>query len=104
MTAVANFPSFIPSYKQLKENEHKQFSIAFYHHDCGSEPTIHISDYAESIRLDDDEEYGKIIEIHTPETFMTFTEKNHLTNLSNDDVVFSSKHDDETYWIIEFKS
>lgn len=101
MTNLSKFPSFMPCYKALEENKHSPFSIEMYHHDSPSEPTVFIAEVPREIRLDRLDEYGMIIEIHLTNTCLVFTERNHNTNLSNDSVVFSSKYDDETYWIIE---
>lgn len=102
MKSVTIFPSFIPSYKRLKENQHKVFHIEFYHHDPNSEPTFYINSKALDIRFEKIEDEWMSITIRTPEIELTFGERNYFTNLSNDDVVFSSKFDDETYCLISF--
>jgi len=98
---ITNFPSFMPSYKKLEKNKGNAFSIEMYHHDDNSEPTIFIAEIPRDIRLDKLDEHGLIIEIHLKNSCLVFTERNHFTNISNETVVFSSKHDDETYWLID---
>jgi len=99
---ITNFPSFKPSFKKLKLNAKKRYSMQFYHHDFNSEPFLHVDAYAQFVRMEEISEHGLIITIITPDTLITFSEKNHSTNISGDSVVFSSKHDDETYCIIDF--
>lgn len=105
MSNIATFPTFISSYKKLEElNRSKALNIfiQLYHHDDQSEPFLFIEGPVESLKLEEVEEHGKIINITTPETMFTFTEINYHTNISDDAVVFSSKNDTETYYIIEF--
>lgn len=105
MNNVAVFSSFIPSYKKLQQLSHNKdlnIFIQYFHHDDQSEPFLFLEGKVDSLRLDEVEEHGKIISITTPESMFTFTERNYLTNISGDAVVFSSKNDNETYCIIEF--
>ncbi len=99
---VTKFPSFIPSYKRLLANKNKVFTIEFYHHDVNSEPTFSASTLASNILLEDLEDDGLFITLQLAGFDLTFGERNYNTNLSNDDVVFSSKFDDETYCFISF--
>ncbi|KHD86344.1 hypothetical protein NG54_03215 [Heyndrickxia ginsengihumi] len=102
MQTVTNFPRFIPSYKRLKENQNKVFTVEFYHHDVNSEPTFSTISLASDIFLEKIENEGTFITIRLTGLDLTFGEKNYNTNLSDDGVVFSSKHDDETYFLIHF--
>lgn len=100
--AVTNFPSFVPSYKRLKENKERPFLIEFYHNDYQSEPTISIIDLASKIFMDDLDGEKTINIQFIGGTDLTFRESIYNSNLSNNDVVFSSRFDDETYCIISF--
>lgn len=105
MTNVAVFSSFIPSYRKLKHlsrNGVLNIFIQYFHHDDQSEPFLFLEGEVSSLKLDEVEGHGKIISITTPESMFTFSERNYLTNISGDAVVFSSKNDNETYCIIEF--
>lgn len=102
MTNVATFPSFIPSYKRLKENADNVYIVEFYHQDTMSEPSVSIINSVSEVFADFD--YEPYISIRFDGgTDLTFTGESYHTNLSNDAVVFSSKFDDETYCIIEFR-
>lgn len=102
MSNVSTFPSFIPSYKALKANKDNVYIVEFYHNDTPSEPTVSIINLVEEIFADfDDEPYISIRFVGG--TDLTFTSDNYHTNLSNNAVVFSSKHDDDTHCIIEFR-
>lgn len=105
MSNIKTFNNFQTSYRKMIENASNDLTkilIEFYHHDFQSEPFLVVSGHAETIRMEEVEEYGKIINITTKENILTFTERNYHTNLSNNAIVFSSKFDDETYCIIEF--
>ena|SRR5690625_826824 len=105
MSNITTFPAFISSYKKLEElNRNKALNIfiQLYHYDDQSEPFLFIEGKVESLRLEEVDEHGKIINITTPETMFIFSERNYHTNISNEAVVFSSKNDNETYYIIEF--
>lgn len=102
MSNVATFPSFIPSYKRLVENKNNVYVVEFYHRDMPSEPTVSIINLVSEVFAEfDDEPYISIRFVGG--TDLTFTSENYHTNLSDDDVVFSSKYDDETYCVIEFR-
>lgn len=102
MSKIATFPSFIPSYKRLKENKDNVYIVEFYHRDMPSEPTVSIINSVEEVFADfEDETYISIR--FKGGTDLAFTSESYHTNLSNDAVVFSSKFDDETYCIIEFR-
>lgn len=67
-----------------------------------SEPTVSVLNYVEDV-LFEEVDGEKIITIRFEGgTDVCFKEELHYTNLSNGDVVFSSKKDDETYWLISF--
>lgn len=102
MATVTQFPSFKTSYKRLKENKYRSFLVEFYHYDNRSEPTLSIFSLVSEITIYEiDNE--KLIGIRfVGGTDLTFRESIYNSNLSNDDVVFSSKFDDETYCIISF--
>lgn len=102
---VTKFPTFTSSYRKLEQlckNKVLKIYIQLYHHDEQSEPCLSIEGDVQNIMLEEVEGHGKVISIMTAETMVTFTEDNYFTNISNDAVVFSSKKDDETYYIIEF--
>lgn len=103
MARVTPFPSFLPSVDKLKRNINKTFFIEMYHHDFQSEPTHVIDAKPVNIYVDEIDEHGRIIEIIFRENLLVFTEKNHEANISGNTVVFSSKHDNKTYWLIDFK-
>ncbi|MFB1100854.1 hypothetical protein [Terribacillus sp. JSM ZJ617] len=104
MSNVVEFNSFDTSSNELwkKFGERKNFEVSLYHHNRDSEPHIHINDRPSSIEIDHDDEDGTIIVLNYKSLSFTWYEKNHHTNLSNGAVVFSSKHDSDTYWIIDF--
>lgn len=105
MSKVLSFNNFQTSYKKLiqqAENDLTKINIEFYHHDFQSEPLLHIESDVENVIFEDVEGHGKVISILTTEATFSFSERNYHTNLSNDAVVFSSKHDDETHCIIDF--
>lgn len=87
---------------QQAKNDLTKVNIEFYHHDFQSEPFLHLEASVKNVSIEQVEEHGKVISILTPETLFSFSERNYHTNLSNDDVVFSSKKDDETYCLISF--
>lgn len=105
MTKVMHFNNFNTSFQKLLDkakNELLKINIEFYHHDEQSEPFLFIEGKVETLTIEEEEGYGKIISITTSESMFFFTERNYLTNISGDAVVFSSKNDNETYCIIEF--
>lgn len=103
MTKVVAFPSFLPSYNKLRENEDDTYIVEFYHKDMPSEPTVSIINSVSEVFADfDDEPYISIRFVGG--TDLTFTSEGYHTNLSDDAVVFSSKHDDETYCVISFSA
>jgi hypothetical protein len=102
MSKVTQFPSFKVSYEELRKNLYRSLNIEFYHHDFSGEPTHTVHADLRDIYYEKVDEHGLVISLQFDDTALTFTEKNHHTNLSNGAVVFSSKHDSETYWIIEF--
>ncbi len=97
-----NFQTTFNKLTRQAKNDLLKINIEFYHHDFESEPFIHVEADVENISIENVDLNGKVITILTNETAFSFTERNHYTNLSNDDVVFSSKNDDETYCIISF--
>lgn len=102
MTNVAAFPSFKSSYRMLEKNKHNVYVVEYYHRDMPSEPSVSIINLVSDIFADfDDEPYISIRFVGG--TDLSFTEENYNTNISDDAVVFSSKHDDRTYCIIEFR-
>lgn len=102
MSKIATFPSFIPSYNRLKENKGHVYIVEFYHRDMPSEPTVSIINSVEEVFADfEDESYISIR--FEGGTDLIFTSESYHTNLSNDAVVFSSKFDDETHCIIQFR-
>lgn len=101
MTTNNNF-NFRDAYESLKEMEDWKFYIHLYHHDFSGEPQLTVGSYIETLRLDYVSDHGLIITIITTETTLSFSEKNYTVNTSNGDIVFVSKHDDETHCIIEF--
>ncbi|OAK70052.1 hypothetical protein [Lederbergia galactosidilytica] len=105
MGKTIEFNNFQTTFNRLTrqaKNKLLKINIEFYHHDSASEPFIHVEADIERIFMEIAEPHGKVITILTQETTFSFTERNHHTNLSNDDVVFSSKNDDETFCIISF--
>lgn len=102
MTTVAYFPSFKVSYNRLKENQENVYVVEFYHRDMPSEPTVSIVDSISDVFAEFDDDPCITIRFDGG-TDLTFSKENYYTNLSDGDVVFSSKHDDETYCIIEFR-
>lgn len=103
MSNVTNFPSFVPSYKRLTENKDRVYIVEFYHgEDTPSEPTVSIINSVTDVFADfDDEPYISIR--FEGGTDLTFTQESYSTNLSHGAVVFASKHESETYCIIEFE-
>lgn len=99
---ITNFPAFTPSFNKLIENQEKRFLIEFYHYDFNSEPFLYTDCYVQDIIMEKVPEHGLIITIFTPYTTISLSERNHFTNISDEAVVFSSKHDDESYCIINF--
>ncbi|MBU9711112.1 hypothetical protein [Evansella tamaricis] len=105
MNNIKQFNSYQTTFNKLikqANNDLIKINIAYYHHDYQSEPFLHIEAHIENVHIEETIDYGKIITIHTNEVALSFFEKNYLTNISGDAVVFSSKHDEETYCIIEF--
>lgn len=102
MKKVIQFNSFKTSYKRLLENKHNIYVVEFYHHDMPSQPTVSIVSLVSDVFAEfNDETYISIR--FNGGTDLTFTNESYTTNLSNECVVFSSKHNDETYCIIEFR-
>ncbi len=102
MANISHFPSYLPSYNRLEENKNNVYVVEFYHCDVPSEPTVSIVDKVSEVFADfEDEPYISIR--FDGGTDLTFTSGNYYTNLSNNAVVFSSKHVNDTYCIIEFK-
>ncbi|MBN6206227.1 hypothetical protein JYK21_07170 [Ralstonia pickettii] len=105
MNKIIQFNSFGTIFNKLvnqSKNDLTNVNVEFYHHNFQNEPFLHIEASVENISIEEVDEYGKIISILTSETTLSFSENNYHANLSNDDVVFSSKNDDETYCIISF--
>ncbi len=105
MAEIKQFNSFQTSYKKLQEGLNistTKINVEYYHHDFQSEPFLHIEAHVDMVKLDFIGDHGQVISIFTPELTLVFTENNYHTNLSNDSVVFGSKHDEETYCIIQF--
>lgn len=101
MSKIAPFPSFVPSYNRLKQNKDQVYIVEFYHRDMPSEPTVSIiNSVSEVFAYFDDEAYISIRFVGG--TDLTFASESYFTNISGDAVVFSSKHDDETYCLISF--
>lgn len=102
MSKVTLFPSFVSSYRELLKNKDNVYIVEFYHRDTPSEPSVSVINLVSEVFANfDDETYISIRFVGG--TDLTFTEESYNTNLSNDAVIFSSKHDDGTYCIIEFK-
>src|SRR5690625_7993812 len=100
MSNSATFHYLIPSYKKFEVNADNVFVVEFYRRDTASEPTVSIINAVSDVfAAFDDEPYISIRFVGG--TDLTFTGESYFTNLSGDAVVFSSKHDDETYCIIE---
>lgn len=101
---IKQFNSFLTSYKELNKNfnQRKRFLIECYHHDDQSEPSVSVLNGVEDLMFDDIDGEKHISIRFIGGTDVCFREKIHLTNLSNGDVVFSSKHDNETYYLISF--
>lgn len=91
---------FIDSFEKLIDFEGRKVTIEFYHHDYSSEPTAIAIDVVETVIQNDFNRTGLIIELDLKKSNFVFYEKNHITNISNNSVVFSSRNDNETYWII----
>jgi len=102
MSKVTPFPSFKVSIDELRKRLGTPAYIEFYHHDFASEPTTVIHADLQDVSAEKVDEHGTVLTIRFKDTTLTFTEKNHHTNLSNGAVVFSSKYDPETYWFITF--
>ncbi len=103
MTKVMPFNNFKTSYTELKNNTRNRFLIEFYHHDFPSEPTLSVLDNVLEVVFDRIEGESYIsIRLFSDTTDITFKSGSYHTNLSNGDVVFSSKHDNETYCLISF--
>ncbi|MBT2600916.1 hypothetical protein J7E18_16405 [Oceanobacillus sp. ISL-73] len=105
MSKVLNLNSFNRTYKKIVEkadNDLIKLNVEFYHHDFQSEPILHMEAKIQNVLFDKSRDDGSVITIMTNESYLSFTEKNYYTNLSGDDVVFSSKHNAETYCIIQF--
>ena len=104
MSKVKQLNNFNTSYKTLNKNFNQlnKFLVECYHHDMPSEPTVSVLNYVEDV-LFDEVDGEKIITIRFEGgTDVHFKEELHYTNLSNGCVVFSSRKDDETYWLISF--
>lgn len=104
MSNIKQFNSFQTSYKELDRqfNSCKRFLIECYHHDMTSEPTVSILNHVEDLFFDMVDGEMVIQFRFEGGTDVCFKESSHHTNLSNGDVVFSSKHDDKTYFLISF--
>lgn len=98
-TKLTNFQR---AYLKLKKEDETKFYIEFYHNDDPTEPNASINSYTESIILDFVEDHGYIVSIFTEETIIGFSEKNYEVTVSDDVVVFTSKHEDNTYFVIHF--
>lgn len=99
---VKQFNSYLTSYKELKRNIHKRFLLEFYHHDMPSEPTV--STLCKVLDIFHDDSDGEMyINIRFYDgTDVHFKETIYNTNLTNGQVAFGSKQDDETYCLISF--
>ncbi|WP_158681479.1 hypothetical protein [Microbulbifer pacificus] len=105
MSKILNLNSFDRTYKRIVEkssNDLIKINVEFYHHDFQSEPFLHTEAKVQNVLFDRSLDGGAVITIMTNESYLSFAEKNYHTNLSGDDVVFSSKHNSETYCIIQF--
>lgn len=106
MLKVTHFPSFVyfqNSYNKLEDNANNVYLVELYHRDMPSQPTVSIVDQVSEVFSDigADESYISIRFVGG--TDLTFTSESYNTNISNNAVIFSSKFDDETYCIIEFR-
>lgn len=88
----------------MEEHDTKKAKVEFYHHDISQEPTATVEDNVNWIVYDEKvDEHGDVLTLFLDRTSFSFTDKNHHLNISDEKtVVISSKHDTETYWIIEF--
>ncbi|GGN64581.1 hypothetical protein GCM10007971_32600 [Oceanobacillus indicireducens] len=104
MSKIKQFNSFLTSFKELNRNFNscKKVLIEFYHYDMPSEPTVSVLNYMDEIIFDEIDGERSIEIRFSGGTDVCFREQLHNTNLSNGSVVFSSKHDDETYCLISF--
>lgn len=101
MAKVANFPSFVSSYRALKANQGDLVLVELYHHDVMSEPSLSIVSHMDSVFADNIEGTTHIGIRIDGGTDLSFNDKNYNTNISDGAVIFSSKHDSETYCIID---
>ncbi len=102
---LTEFPSFISSFRFIEKqskNELLNIHISLNHYDDPSEPILFVEGKIKSLLLEEVDGHGKVITITTNETMFSFTEKNYNAKISVNAVVFNSKHDNETYYIIEF--
>src|SRR5690625_1045653 len=102
MEKVTRFPSFAPSYRTLKENQSELVLVELYHHDVASEPSLSVITHMDSVFTGNIEGSTYIGIRFDGGTDLSFSDKNYNTNISNGAVIFSSKHDIDTYCIIDF--
>lgn len=100
MSNILAFNNFKTSAKRLKEFVSRECLLEYYHHNTPSEPSVSVLSIVEDVFYGNDG-FDKYLSIRFKDgTDITFTDEAYNTNLSNDDVVFSSKFDDETYCIL----
>lgn len=102
MADVITFPSFISSYRKLLENKGKSILVEFYHYDIASEPSVSTVSCLETAFMGAIDEVSYINFRLKDGTDYSFNDEHYNTNISNGAIVFSSKHHDEIYCIIEF--
>lgn len=100
MAEIRNFNSFPVSYNRLSNVFLNQRVLAeYYHHGMPSEPSLSVLAVLTEVFIETEDD-GYIGLRFDNGTDVSFTKENYQTNISNDGVVFSSKHDSETYCII----
>lgn len=101
MSKVLSFNNFKTSAKQLESFVGHVCLVEYYHNDVSSEPTVSILNKIEDVYYGEDESERHISIRFSEGTDLSFSNEAYETNLSNGVVVFGSKHDDETYCLIE---
>ncbi|MED2940690.1 hypothetical protein [Cytobacillus horneckiae] len=100
MAEIKQFNSFPVSYCRLSDDFLNQRVLAeYYHHDMPSEPSISVLGVLTDVFISNDDD-GYINLRFENGTDISFKKENYLTNISNEEVVFTSKYDSETYCII----
>jgi len=99
---VTEFPSFKKGFERLKEFVDEMCLVEFYHHEMPGVPSISVVGRIDSVFSDYIEGLSHIGMRLDGGTDLNFDNGNYKIIFSNGSVIFSSKHDNETYCIIDF--